>query len=606
MSLLLLFNQPSGSPTLSRTVGTRVSSNGTAVTSGSMVIPDNSLVVLITKTMRDVSDVSPLTITNSGTAATWTQQVVTPSQADQYSQRIWFHTAYFTTGGTFTFTATAASAPPGGFAALTLLPIVYQNASTTLGVSGSANNGPTDGAWTPSLSGAPAASSDVLAAITATVAGSGNIYQTDGSGVTRLDTANLAGVYGGSVSVRTGSTAASYTWDDVLAPSSTDTIYLNSIYAALEVKLASAGPTTHATTGALTGQIGSIAGTAARVAGTVTHATSGALTGQLGAIAGVAAHIAVHGTSGALTGQLGAVSGTANRFRVMSSSGVLLGQLGSVVGAASRSAGPVTHSTSGVLTGQLGSVAGSAARSNGATTHDTTGALTGQNAVITAAAARLRAFSTSGALTGQLGSLVGTAQRNTVHPSSGALAGQGATISGTASRAGTPVVHNTTGALVGAAAQMAGVVQNGQADYGRSSNRLKRIISATVSVRPVRAVTRTGVLRVAANTPEIEQNVNATRGVVRAAPAYTVSRSVLWAAHCGVKMQHVVTSTTGNDVTAVGKAKTYTLSAVSKTEINAVPVSASAARVLVGVQASTLTERVNAKTTRRAHRGSNA
>jgi hypothetical protein len=244
MSLLLLFNQPAsgggGSP-LSRTVGTRVSSSSAIVTSGSMVIPDNSLVVLITKTMRDTADVSPLTITNSGAAATWTQQVVTPSQADQYSQRIWFHTAYFTTGGTFTFTATAASAPPGGFSALTLLPIVYQNASTMLGVSGSANNGPTDGAWTPSLSGAPASTSDVLAAYTATVSGAGNLYQTDGSGVTRLDTANAAGVYGGSVSVRTGSTAASYTWDDVLAPASTDSIYLNSVFAALEVQRATGG-----------------------------------------------------------------------------------------------------------------------------------------------------------------------------------------------------------------------------------------------------------------------------------------------------------------------------------------------------------------------------
>jgi hypothetical protein len=380
MSLLLLFNQPSGGG-LTRTVGTRVSSSGTAVTSGSMVIPDNSLVVLVTKTMRDTSDVSPLTITNSGAAATWTQQVVTPSQTDQYSQRIWFHTAYFTTGGTFTFTATAASAPPGGFAALTLLPIVYQNASATLGVSGSANNGPTDGAWTPSLSGAPAASSDVLAAITATVAGSGSIYQTDGSGVTRLDTANLAGVYGGSVSVRTGSTTASYTWDDVLAPSSTDTIYLNSIYAALEVKQASGGP--------------------------VTHATSGALTGQGSTVAGTAAHIAVHGTSGALTGQIGSIAGTATRFRSMSSSGALVGQGSTIVG--------------------------SAARAGGATSHDTSGALTGQGSTLSGTAARFRAFTSSGVLTGQGSVIVGTAARvgaPVTHATSGALVGPGATISG--------------------------------------------------------------------------------------------------------------------------------------------------------------------------------
>jgi hypothetical protein len=410
MSLLLLFNQPSGTPALSRTVGTRVSSNGTTVTSGSMVIPDNSLVVLITKTMRDVSDVSPLTITNSGAAATWTERVVTPSQADQYSQRIWFHTAYFTTGGTFTFTATAASAPPGGFAALTLLPIVYQNASTTLGVSGSANNGPTDGAWTPTLSGAPAATSDVLAAITATVAGSGNIYQTDGSGVTRLDTANLAGVYGGSVSVRTGSTTASYTWDDVLAPSSTDTIYLNSIYAALEVKQASGGATT--------------------------HATSGALTGQGSTVAGTAAHIAVHGTSGALTGQIGSIAGTATRFRAMSSSGALVGQGSTIVGSAARGAG--------------------------FTTHDTSGTLTGQGPTLSGTAARFRAFTSSGVLTGQGSVIAGTAVHNVPHATSGILAGQGATISGTAARSGTPVVHATSGALVGS-----GAVINGSAMLGQ-------------------------------------------------------------------------------------------------------------------------------------------
>lgn len=409
MSLLLLFNQPSGTPALSRTVGTRVSSSTATVTSGSMVIPDNSLVVLITQTMRDTSDVSPLTITNSGTAATWTERVVTPSQTDQYSQRIWFHTAYFTTGGTFTFTATAASAPPGGFSALTLLPIVYQNASTTLGVSGSANNGPTDGAWTPSLSGAPAATSDVLAAITETVSGSGNLYQTDGSGVTRLDTANLAGVYGASVSVRTGSTTASYTWDDVLAPSSTDTIYLNPIFAALEVKQAAAGPATHATSGALTGQIGSITGTAA--------------------------HIAVHGTTGVLTGQIGTVSGTATRFRA--------------------------HPTSGALTGQIGSIVGSAARSNGATTHDTSGALTGSGSAIAGTAARLRAFSSSGALIGSGSALAGTAVHNTVRTTSGALIGQGSVIAGTAARTGSAVTHSTSGALVGS-----GSLINGSAFIG--------------------------------------------------------------------------------------------------------------------------------------------
>lgn len=393
MSLLLLFNQPvggGGGPALSRTVGTRVSSNGTAVTSGSMVIPDNSLVVLITQTMRDTSDVSPLTITNSGTAATWTQQVVTPSQADQYSQRIWFHTAYFTTGGTFTFTATAASAPPGGFSALTLLPIVYQNASTTLGVSGSANNGPTDGAWTPSLSGAPDVTSDVLAAITETVSGSGNLYQTDGSGVTRLDTANLAGVYGGSVSVRTGSTAASYTWDDVLAPSSTDTIYLNPIFAALEVKQASGGAVINGSASAsLAGvSVSSAAATASGTAsatGSLVGATISAATGTASggtvingsasaALVGVSASAATGGATGTATAAASLAGVTATAATGTASGGTVVNGSASAA-LAGIAAGPATATAAGTAsaTGSLAGVVVVAATSTPPPTTSTVG-----------------------------------------------------------------------------------------------------------------------------------------------------------------------------------------------------------------------------------------
>lgn len=85
-------------------------------------------------------------------------------------------------------------------------------------------------------------------------------------------------------------------------------------------------------------------------AGPVTHATTGALTGQIGSVAGSATHVAIHGTSGAFTGQLGSVAGSAARKRAMASSGALTGQIGSISGAAARAAAAVTHAASGILT----------------------------------------------------------------------------------------------------------------------------------------------------------------------------------------------------------------------------------------------------------------
>lgn len=145
-------------------------------------------------------------------------------------------------------------------------------------------------------------------------------------------------------------------------------------------------------------------------ASAVTHATSGALTGQLGSVVGTAAHVAIHGTSGALTGQIGSIAGTAARFRAFATSGALTGQIGSISGTAARSSGAVTHATSGVLTGPGSSITGNAAR--------------------------FRAFATSGALVGQIGSIAGVAARSNVHATSGVLTGSG-TILEAHSRIGT-------------------------------------------------------------------------------------------------------------------------------------------------------------------------
>ncbi len=210
-------------------------------------------------------------------------------------------------------------------------------------------------------------------------------------------------------------------------------------------------------------------------ASAVTHATSGALTGQLGSVVGTAAHVAIHGTSGALTGQIGSIAGTAARFRAFATSGALTGQIGSISGTAARSSGAVTHATSGVLTGPGSSITGNAARfrafatsgalvgqigsvsgtANRFRAHATSGSITGPGSTIVGASARFRAHSSSGALVGPGASVVGVAARSRVHSSTGALVGPGSVIAGAASRSG--LAHAASGALVGQIGSIAGV-----------------------------------------------------------------------------------------------------------------------------------------------------
>lgn len=140
--------------------------------------------------------------------------------------------------------------------------------------------------------------------------------------------------------------------------------------------------------------------------GTVTHDTSGALTGQLGSIAGTAAHVAVHNTNGTPTGQLGSVGGSAARLRAFSSTGA--------------------------LTGQGASIVGSAARAGGTTTHDTTGTPTGQGSAVVGTAAHVAIHGTSGTLVGTSALLAGTAVHNIPHGTSGDLTGPGSVVVGSA------------------------------------------------------------------------------------------------------------------------------------------------------------------------------
>lgn len=211
------------------------------------------------------------------------------------------------------------------------------------------------------------------------------------------------------------------------------------------------GGTTHATTGALTGQGSTVSGSAAHIA---IHPTSGALSGQGASIVGSAARTRVHPSSGVLSGQGSTVAGSAARTRVHPSSGVLEGQGSSVVGSAARTR---QHPTSGALEGQGAEITGSADRQDApAGSHDTSGALQGQGSAVTGSALHTPNHQTSGVLQGQGSTVSGSAARFRAFATSGDLVGPGSEIVGAVNRADSPTEHVTSGDLVGPGSAIGG------------------------------------------------------------------------------------------------------------------------------------------------------
>jgi len=209
-------------------------------------------------------------------------------------------------------------------------------------------------------------------------------------------------------------------------------------------------PVNHGTTGTLTGQLGSVVGSAQH---NIPHATSGALPGQTATITGSADRASgtvTHDTSGALTGPGSTVAGSSARFRAFATSGTLTGQGSTVVGAAARSAGPITHATTGALSGQGTTLTGAATRFRA---FATSGTLTGQGSTVVGSARLNRPHATTGALTGPGSTMVGSAARTRAHDASGVLAGPGAIIVGSAAQT---ITHVTSGVLVGDGATVVG------------------------------------------------------------------------------------------------------------------------------------------------------
>lgn len=285
-----------------------------------------------------------------------------------------------------------------------------------------------------------------------------------------------------SFAIPSGTSTIVYTYDD----SSTQSVSVSSGVYTIPTTLNRArvrtisAVATHSTTGALTGQIGSVAGTAAHIA---IHGTSGALTGQLGSVSGTAQHNAPHPTSGALTGQIGSVAGVAAHIAVHAASGSLAGQGTTLAGSAARFR---AFATSGALTGQGSTVAGSAARFRAMAT---SGALVGQGSVVAGSAVHGVPHDATGALTGPGAALAGVSARFRAFAASGDLTGTGSALEGAADRATPAVVHETSGSLSGSGAMIAAlvewiaIVRTFRAVRGTVSTTLKRDAETTPSRR---------------------------------------------------------------------------------------------------------------------------
>lgn len=195
--------------------------------------------------------------------------------------------------------------------------------------------------------------------------------------------------------------------------------------------------------------VGTNGDTAPTSAGGGTFTTTGALSAQSASMAGSAAHLTLHTTTGALAADSATIVGAAEHPHT--TAGSLVAQAATLAGSADHTA-PGAFDTDGVLTAGSATLAGTAVR---LALHTTTGALAASAATLAAAAVHLPAHQTTGALVAQSASMAGSSEHTVpgAFSTSGVLTAQAATLAGTAVRLG---LHTTSGALTAGSAVIAG------------------------------------------------------------------------------------------------------------------------------------------------------
>lgn len=151
-----------------------------------------------------------------------------------------------------------------------------------------------------------------------------------------------------------------------------------------------------------------IAETVSFKAESTTHATSGAPTGQGTTLIGSAAHIAIHGSTGSLAGPGSAAAGTAARVRAFAASGALNGTGAVVSGGSARLR---AFGTSGELGGSIALIDAASDHIGSSVSHATDGTLNGEGSHIAGSVAILLVHEADGLLASQGAMLAGSFDR---------------------------------------------------------------------------------------------------------------------------------------------------------------------------------------------------
>jgi len=369
-----------GTPTFNTTSGTKTVTATPAV---------NDLIIIITAHSGNTATTAP---TDNQTGGTYTlvNTAVKATSAD--TMKVWVRDNLITSATSTIFTHAPGTTTGGGLVVIDCQGM--DKAGSSAVVHSAIQSNIASGTPAPVLGATPSSANAIIGAV---FNASNPAALTERSGYTELyDSGYNNPVTGLEVMSRnSGETSATITWGSTSG----------SAFASIALELNSL--ITHANTGTLTGQIGSVSGTAQRNA---THTSTGTLTGQLGSIVGSAdrqSAIVSHTSTGSLTGQSALIVGSANSSTPRPSSGSLTGQGSTVVGSADRQALVIPHVGTGILVGQGSTINGSSIR--------------------------YRLLSTSGTLTGQGSIIVGDADHvSNTHDSSGDIVGSGSIINGDA------------------------------------------------------------------------------------------------------------------------------------------------------------------------------
>jgi hypothetical protein len=222
-------------------------SSATSLTTGTLNVPNGELVFVIAQSTNDGGSEQPaalISIDDTGADLTWTPRASADFGTDEdYAPAVKIWTAV-SNGTPFTVTVSKTGAQ---FGRLRISPYSESSFDTgsPIGAILQTPSGVSDGSYAPSLSAAPASTSYVVAALTGTANG-GSINVDVGTGWTELFDAPQAEWNSNQAQVRTGSTSATVTWNDVANGGSG--YYKNPVVAGIEIKAASAGGTVNTVT----------------------------------------------------------------------------------------------------------------------------------------------------------------------------------------------------------------------------------------------------------------------------------------------------------------------------------------------------------------------